>query len=53
MTENNTPNLKEEYTRAGSAYQVFKWYEKQQKDASGNIPVCIKPEPVKSKKSLN
>ena len=43
---------KEEYTGPGSVYQIFKWYEKQQKDSSGKIPVFIKPEPVKSKKSL-
>ncbi len=53
MPENNTSNMKEEYTGAGSAYQVFKWHQKQQGDASGVIPVFIKPEPVKSKKSLN
>ena len=53
MVDDNTKTPKEEYTGAGSAYQVFKCYEKQQRDASGITPVCIKPEPVKSKKSLN
>lgn len=53
MPESNPSSMKEEYTGAGSAYQVFEWHQKQQKDASGIIPVCIKPEPIKSKKSLS
>ena len=53
MPKDNITNIKEEYTGPGSAYQVFKWYEKQQRDSSGSHAICIKPEPVKSKKSLS
>ncbi len=41
---------KDEYTGAGSAYRLMQWHKRQEKDASGQIPVCIKIDPVESKK---
>ncbi len=57
MLENSDKKIFEnEFTGAGSTYRVFQWHKKQEQDASGQIPFCIKPEPVndrKNKKSLN
>ena len=43
-----------EFTGAGSAYQVMKQYEKSGLNASGEKPVFVKPEPTQKKvKSIN
>lgn len=39
-----------EYTGAGSAYRVMQWHKKQERDASGQIPVIIKIDPNEGKK---
>ena len=43
-------SLPEEYTGAGSAYQVLKQYYKGGLDASGYKPVFVTPEAIELKK---
>ena len=35
----------------GHIDNIFKWYEKQGKDASGNVPVIIKLDPEERKRN--
>ncbi|ALH23079.1 hypothetical protein ceV_173 [Chrysochromulina ericina virus CeV-01B] len=54
MPNSMEPKLQNEFTGAGSVYQVMKQYEKGSLNASGEKPVFVKPEPTQKKvKSIN
>lgn len=40
----------DEYKSPGSVYAIFEWHAKQELNASGDIPVFMKPEVVEKKK---
>jgi hypothetical protein len=44
-----TPKIKN--PQVGHVDNIFKWYERQGKDDSGNIPIIIKPNPEQHKKN--
>ena len=50
----NDPKPYTEFTGPGSAYKVMEEYKKTQCNASGEIPVFVKPDPIQKKvKSIN